>query len=191
MAAGVWRFPLPEANGWMLSPVLRGTFVLLTTQRPDSILPRFPQDRLHTRMPDEKVQPQEIVFPNKNGAKVVWVSRDTPMASLIESLGISPPKNLILLIGGADKLDQKLTSRLTQLFSRGIARAAADAEALIINGGHGRRHADHGAGHCRSRTSEQSVRRRPRGESDLPRAVPQLPAMTARRWTRIIRILCS
>jgi hypothetical protein len=57
------------------------------------------------------------------------------MASLIESLGISPPKNLILLIGGADKLDEKLTSRLTQLFSRGIVRAAADAEALIIDGG--------------------------------------------------------
>ena len=86
-------------------------------------------------MPDEKLQPQEIVFPNNNAAKLVSALRDTPMASLIESLGISPPKNLILLIGGADKLDDKLTSRLTQLFSRGIARAAADAEALIIDGG--------------------------------------------------------
>ncbi|HEV2716986.1 MAG TPA: DUF4231 domain-containing protein [Terriglobales bacterium] len=86
-------------------------------------------------MPDEKIQPQEIVFPNNNGAKLVSVSRGTPMAGLIERLGISPPKNLILLIGGADKLDEKLTSRLTQLFSRGIARAAADAEALIIDGG--------------------------------------------------------
>ena len=86
-------------------------------------------------MPDEKIQPQEIVFPNNNAAKLVSALRDTPMASLIESLGISPPKNLILLIGGADKLDEKLTSRLTQLFSRGIARAAADAEALIIDGG--------------------------------------------------------
>ena len=57
------------------------------------------------------------------------------MAGIIESLGISQPKNLILLIGGADKLDEKLTARLTQLFSRGIARAAADAEALIIDGG--------------------------------------------------------
>jgi urocanate hydratase len=82
-------------------------------------------------MPDEKIQPQEIVFPNNNGAKLVSVSRGTPMAGLIESLGISLPKNLILVIGGADKLDEKLTSRLTQLFSRGIARAAADAEALI------------------------------------------------------------
>ena len=86
-------------------------------------------------MPDEKIQLQEIVFSNNNGAKLVTASLGVPMASLIESLGISPPKNLILLIGGADKLDEKLTSRLTQLFSRGIARAAADAEALIIDGG--------------------------------------------------------
>jgi hypothetical protein len=86
-------------------------------------------------MPDEKIQPQEIVFPNNNGAKLVAALRGVPMASLIEALGISTPKNLILLIGGADKLDEKLTSRLTQLFSRGIARAAADAEALIIDGG--------------------------------------------------------
>jgi hypothetical protein len=86
-------------------------------------------------MPDEKIQPQEIVFPNNNGAKLVSVSRGTPIAGLIEPLGISPPKNLILLIGGADKLDEKLTARLTQLLSRGIARAAADAEALIIDGG--------------------------------------------------------
>src|SRR5947208_4407994 len=86
-------------------------------------------------MPDEKIQPQEIVFPNKNSAKLVAPSPGAPMARVIESLGISQPKNLILLIGGADELDQKLTSRLTQLFSRGIARAAADAEALIIDGG--------------------------------------------------------
>jgi hypothetical protein len=86
-------------------------------------------------MPDETIQPQEIVFPNNNGAKLVTASRGAPMDGIIESLGISQPKNLILIIGGADKLDEKLTSRLTQLFSRGIARAAADAEAVIIDGG--------------------------------------------------------
>ena len=100
-------------------------------------------------MSDEKIQPQEIVFSNNNAAKLVSASRDAPMANLIESLGISPPKNLILVIGGADELDQKLTSRLTQLFSRGIARAAADAEALIIDGG-----TQEGVMHCRSRTQE-------------------------------------
>jgi SLOG in TRPM, prokaryote/SMODS and SLOG-associating 2TM effector domain 1/Protein of unknown function (DUF4231) len=86
-------------------------------------------------MSDEKIQPQEIAFQNNNRAKLVAASPRARMASRIESLGISPPKNLILLIGGADKLDENLTSRLTQLFSRGIARAAADAEALIIDGG--------------------------------------------------------
>ena len=86
-------------------------------------------------MSDEKIHPQEIAFQNNNRAKLVAASPRARMASLIESLGISPPKNLILLIGGADKLDENLTSRLTQLFSRGIARAAADAEALIIDGG--------------------------------------------------------
>src|SRR5262249_36737822 len=73
-------------------------------------------------MPNEKMQPQEIVFPNDNGAKLVLASRGIPTASLIDSLGISPPKNLILLIGGADKMDEKLTVHLTQFFSRGIAR---------------------------------------------------------------------
>jgi hypothetical protein len=84
-------------------------------------------------MADETMR--EIVFPNNNSAKLVTTSRGTPMATLIKSLEIAPPKTLILLIGGADKLDEQLTSRLTQLFSRGIARAAADAEALIIDGG--------------------------------------------------------
>jgi len=54
-------------------------------------------------MPDETIQPQEIVFPNNNGAKLVTASRGTPMAGLIESLGISPPKHLILLIGGRQR----------------------------------------------------------------------------------------
>ena len=37
-------------------------------------------------MTDEKIQPQEIVFQNNNGAKLVRALRDTPMASPIESL---------------------------------------------------------------------------------------------------------
>ena len=110
-------------------PFWHNTFALLAARSPDSISPSRPQDRLHAHMS------QEIVFPNNNRAKLAAASPGLPITNLIESLGISPPKNLILLIGGADKLDEKLTSRLTQLFSRGIARAAADAEALIIDGG--------------------------------------------------------
>jgi hypothetical protein len=86
-------------------------------------------------MADEKIQPQEVVFPNNNLAKIVVAPLSASASSVIEALGISAPKNLILLIGGADRLDEKLSNRLTQLFSRGIARAAVDAEALIMDGG--------------------------------------------------------
>jgi len=37
-------------------------------------------------MPDEKIQLQEIAFPNNNAAKLVAVSRETRMASAITSL---------------------------------------------------------------------------------------------------------
>ncbi len=39
------------------------------------------------------------------------------------------------MIGGADSLDEKVSLRLIQLFGRGIARAAADLKATIIDGG--------------------------------------------------------
>ena len=48
---------------------------------------------------------------------------------------------MIIVTGGAGGLDkdmesnEELRSRLVQLFSRGIARAAVDADALIIDGG--------------------------------------------------------
>ena len=47
-------------------------------------------------MPDEKIQPQEIVFPNNNGAKLVAAWRGVPMASLIvgETFSLWP------LVGG-------------------------------------------------------------------------------------------
>jgi hypothetical protein len=86
-------------------------------------------------MADEKIQEQEAVFPNNNRAKIIAAALGASASSVIEGLGISAPKNLILLIGGAERLDEKLSNRLTELFSRGIARAAADAEALIMDGG--------------------------------------------------------
>src|SRR5260221_7595507 len=86
-------------------------------------------------MADAKIEPQEVLFPNNNRARLIVAPRGASADDLVKALGVTPPKNVILLIGGADKLDEKLTARLTQLLSRGIARAAADAEALIIDGG--------------------------------------------------------
>lgn len=53
----------------------------------------------------------------------------------MRSLGLAQPKAVILLSGGADEMDAEMMAGLTELFSRGIARAAADAGALVIDGG--------------------------------------------------------
>ncbi|MCX5891126.1 MAG: hypothetical protein NTY36_17015 [Deltaproteobacteria bacterium] len=78
---------------------------------------------------------QEITFPNGHKAQLVAPPLGTPAADILKSLEIPAPKALLLLIGGASSLDQALVPRLLQLFSRNIARIAADAGALIMDGG--------------------------------------------------------
>lgn len=76
-----------------------------------------------------------IQFPNNHSALAVLPTADTKVDEIIQALGIPAPKAVILAIGGAGNLDEKLLPRLTQLYGRGIARAAAGAKALIIDGG--------------------------------------------------------
>lgn len=84
---------------------------------------------------------KEILFLNGNRAQLVAPPAGTKAADILETLGIQQPKAVIIVIGGAGGLDkdmesnEELRSRLIQLFSRGIARAAVDAGALIIDGG--------------------------------------------------------
>lgn len=78
---------------------------------------------------------QEITFPNGHKAQLVTPPLGTPAADILKSLDIAATKALLLLIGGASSLDQALVPRLLQLFSRNIARIAADAGALIMDGG--------------------------------------------------------
>ncbi len=78
---------------------------------------------------------QEITFPNGHKAQLVAPPLGTPAAEILKSLDIPAPKALILLIGGASDLDKALVPRLLQLFSRHIARIAAAAGALIVDGG--------------------------------------------------------
>lgn len=56
-------------------------------------------------------------------------------AEILDILGIEQPEALILIAGGADKLSESIAPRLAQFFSRGIAQAAADLKAVIIDGG--------------------------------------------------------
>jgi hypothetical protein len=78
---------------------------------------------------------QEIIFSNGNKAQLVAIPLGTPAVDIIKALDIPAPKALILLIGGASGLDKALVSDLLHLFSRNIARVAADVGAIIIDGG--------------------------------------------------------
>jgi hypothetical protein len=84
---------------------------------------------------------KEILFPNGNRAQLVTAPAGAEAADIPKTLGLEPPEALIIVVGGAATLDdaiksdEVLKSCLTQLFSRGIARAAANTGALIIDGG--------------------------------------------------------
>ena len=83
----------------------------------------------------EEIKKATIRFPNGNEAVAVSPPAATKAAEILNALAIPPYKAVILIIGGADSVDEKLKPRLIQLFSRGIARAAANASAAIIDGG--------------------------------------------------------
>lgn len=78
---------------------------------------------------------QTITFPNKREATAVFPAVAASAQEILKALGITQPKAVLLVIGGADSLDQKVSMRLTQLFGRGVARAAGELKALIIDGG--------------------------------------------------------
>jgi hypothetical protein len=76
-----------------------------------------------------------ISFPNGNQAQLVISRAGEKATDILSALGIEQPKALFLIIGGAASLGKGLEPRLRQLFSRGIACAAANCGAMIIDGG--------------------------------------------------------
>jgi hypothetical protein len=78
---------------------------------------------------------QSINFENNRAATAVFPPANAKAEEIIAALGLADYKAVLLVIGGADSIDDKLKPRLTQLFGRGIARAAANIGAAIIDGG--------------------------------------------------------
>lgn len=86
--------------------------------------------------PNNPLPPKgEIRFPNDNRAVFVKTSPDQDAADLIKALEIKRPTTVLLLIGGADDLDPALNTQIEHLLEHGFALAAADTNALIIDGG--------------------------------------------------------
>ena len=81
------------------------------------------------------IKKQSILFPNGNEAVAVFPSAINKAEDIVAALDIKPYKAMMLVLGGAASIDEKLIPRLAQLFGRGIARAAAEANAIIIDGG--------------------------------------------------------
>ncbi len=74
-------------------------------------------------------------FPNGNTAWIVRAPQDAGYAALLQALSLPPPQALLLLIGGAGNMSKPLQEALFPLLRDGIALAAAQVEALIIDGG--------------------------------------------------------
>ncbi|PTL77851.1 DUF4231 domain-containing protein [Vitiosangium sp. GDMCC 1.1324] len=85
--------------------------------------------------PVERPASGEIHFPNGNRARWVGVPTDADPEAVLQALRLPRPQALLLLLGGADEMDPAIGTRLRQLISRGLAQAADEADALILDGG--------------------------------------------------------
>jgi hypothetical protein len=81
------------------------------------------------------IDKKPIAFENNHEAIAVFPPPGAGAEDIISALNITSHNAVLLIIGGADSVDEKLKSRLTQLFSRGVARAAATMNAVTIDGG--------------------------------------------------------
>ena len=81
------------------------------------------------------ISKKSIAFENNHEAIAVFPPAGAKAADIIAALDITGYKAVLLVIGGADSVDERLKSRLTKLFSRGVARAVATMNAVIIDGG--------------------------------------------------------
>jgi hypothetical protein len=71
------------------------------------------------------------------GVVAVAVSPDPTEGAVqvLSALALPPHQAVLVLLGAANSLDAASLPRLTQFFSRGIARAALDTGAVILDGG--------------------------------------------------------
>ena len=78
---------------------------------------------------------REIHFPNGNLAQAILPPAGTRATDLLNTLNIRQPNAVIIIAGGASKMDEQVHPDLDRLFTRGTAQVAASARALIIDGG--------------------------------------------------------
>src|SRR5437762_6196181 len=84
---------------------------------------------------ERTVRKDAITFENGSRAVVITAPRDARAKAILDGLEIASPRAVILLFGGAAGLDQSRKAHLATLIADGVAPAAAELGALIIDGG--------------------------------------------------------
>lgn len=86
-------------------------------------------------MTPEAIKKEIIHFQNNNRALAFFPSAKNRAEDLVASFDLPAYQALILILGGGERLDERLVPQLTQLFGRGIARAAREVKAVILDNG--------------------------------------------------------
>ncbi len=76
-----------------------------------------------------------VQFASSQPARIVEQSAGQTGRDLVAALHLEQPPAVILVIGGAATLQESAVPALRQLFGRGVARAAVETKAVVIDGG--------------------------------------------------------
>lgn len=90
---------------------------------------------MNTQPAHQNIKQQEIHFSNGNRAQAIIVPVGTPISALQDALSIPPPKNMIIISGGASQMSHQFDPDLVRLFTSGITHLLSSANTLIIDGG--------------------------------------------------------
>jgi len=90
---------------------------------------------MDTQPSSQAMKKREIHFPSGNRAQAIFPPAGTRATDLLHTLDIKQPNAVIIIAGGASKMDEQVHPDVVRLFTRVIAQVAASAKALIIDGG--------------------------------------------------------
>src|SRR5436309_14083715 len=90
---------------------------------------------MNTQPTSQAMNKREIHFPNGNLAQAILPPAGTRATDLLHTLNIRQPNAVIIIAGGASKMDAQVHPDLDRLFTRGIAQVATSARALMMDGG--------------------------------------------------------
>jgi hypothetical protein len=86
-------------------------------------------------MKTTQVETTTILFPNGNQARAVFSVNEDDVAPIIQALGISLPRAILLMSGGASDISVDEMIRMQSLIVKGIASVTAAEDIAVVDGG--------------------------------------------------------